>query len=182
MKFYDRKEIKDILSYLKILHNPNDVVSFKRIINVPSRKVGAKSVQILDNYREQFGINYLQVIDNIEEVEELRSAAKVALGGFAQIYKNLIQKSHELGVSDLIKEIVSQIRYREYLKTDFSKEETESKEDNLIELENVASEYNGMSPRESLALFLEEVALITDMDTKDEREDYVTLMTIHTSK
>lgn len=182
MKFYDRKEIKDILAYLKILHNSSDVVSFKRIINTPGRKIGAKSVQILDSYREQFGISYLQVIDNIEEVEELRNAAKLALAHFSDTYKELIKKSHEVEVSALISEIISQIGYREYLKTEFSKEEVESKEDNLVELENVASEYNGMDPRESLSLFLEEVALITDMDTKDERQDYVTLMTIHTSK
>lgn len=182
MKFYDRKEIKDILSYLKILHNPDDIVSFKRIINVPSRKIGAKSIQILDMYREQFWINYLQIIDNIEETEELRNAAKIALWEFGNIYKNLMKKSFEVEVSALISEIISAIGYKQFLKTEFSKEEAESKEDNLVELENVASEYNGLSPRESLATFLEEVALITDMDTKDEREDYVTLMTIHTSK
>ncbi len=182
MKFYDRKEIKDILSYLKILHNPNDVVSFKRIINTPSRKIGAKSIQVLDSYREQFGINYLQIIENIEEADELRNAAKIALTEFGNIYKILMEKSFGLEVSALISEIVKSIGYKEYLQTEFSKEEVESKQDNLVELENVASEYNGMNPRESLSMFLEEVALITDMDTKDERQDYVTLMTIHTSK
>ena len=182
MKFYDRKEIKDILAYLRIIHNPNDIVSFKRIINVPGRKIGAKSVQILDNYREQFGINYPQIIDNIEEVDDLRNAAKLALNNFWNIYTYLIERSAQIEVSGLIREIISKIGYKDYLKTEFSKEEAQAKEDNLEELENVASEYNGMNPRESLWLFLEEVALITDMDTKDEREDYVTLMTIHTSK
>jgi DNA helicase-2/ATP-dependent DNA helicase PcrA len=182
MKFYDRKEIKDILSYLKILHNPNDIVSFKRIINTPSRKIGAKSIQILDMYREQFGINYLQIIENIEEAEELRNAAKIALGEFGKIYNSLMTMSSQIEVSALISEIVKIIGYKEYLQGEFSKEEVESKKDNLVELENVASEYNGMGPRESLSMFLEEVALITDMDTKDERQDYVTLMTIHTSK
>lgn len=182
MKFYDRKEIKDILSYLKILHNPNDIVSFKRIINTPSRKIGAKSIQILDMYREQFGINYLQIIENIEEAEDLRNAAKIALGEFGKIYNSLMTMSSQIEVSALISEIVKAIGYKEYLQGEFSKEEVESKKDNLVELENVASEYNGMEPRESLSMFLEEVALITDMDTKDERQDYVTLMTIHTSK
>ncbi len=182
MKFYERKEIKDILSYLKILLNPNDVVSFKRIINVPSRKIGAKSLQVLDSYREQFGINYLQVIEHIEEVSELRNAAKIALEWFWTLYNTLVKTSNSVEVSDLIREIITVSWYEEYLRVDFSKEEAESKLDNLVELQNVASEFSGMDPRESLATFLEEVALITDMDTKDERSDYVTLMTIHTSK
>ena len=182
MKFYDRKEIKDILAYLRVLHNHNDIVNFKRIINVPWRKIWAKSVEILDGYRNDFGLNYLQIIENIDEVEWLRPAAKIALSNFWEIYKNLQKKSSEIEVSKLISEIVKQVGYKEYLKTNFSKEEAESKQENLIELENVASEYNGMNPRESLSVFLEEVALITDMDTKDEREDYITLMTIHTSK
>ncbi|USN59406.1 MAG: ATP-binding domain-containing protein [Candidatus Peribacteria bacterium] len=73
-------------------------------------------------------------------------------------------------------------QYEDYLRQNYSKEECDAKLDNLSELENVASEYTGMSPRESLGQFLEEVALITDMDTKDDREDFVTLMTIHTAK
>lgn len=102
MKFYDRKEIKDILCYLKVLHNPDDVVSFKRIINTPSRKIGAKSLQILDSYRENFGMNYLQIISNIEEVVELRPAAKLALTEFYRIYQNLAKTSTQVEVSSLI--------------------------------------------------------------------------------
>ncbi len=82
----------------------------------------------------------------------------------------------------LIREVVKLTKYDEYLTEWLSAEEKESKLQNIDELVNVATEYNWMDPRESLSVFLEEVALITDMDTKDERADYVTLMTIHTSK
>jgi len=182
LKFYDRKEIKDMLGYLRVIHNRDDVVSMKRIINMPTRKIWAKSIEHLDNYREQFWLNYPTIIANIDEVEELKPAARASLINFGEIFNNLCNASKELIVWDLIAKIIKETSYEDYLKTNFSQEEFESKKDNLEELKNVASEYNWMDPRESLSLFLEEVALITDMDTKDEREDYVTLMTIHTSK
>ncbi|MDD3645968.1 MAG: UvrD-helicase domain-containing protein [Candidatus Gracilibacteria bacterium] len=181
-KFYDRKEIKDLLAYLRIIHNPLDVVSTKRIINVPSRKIGDKSIEILDNYRESFAIDYPDIIDNIEEVEELRAGAKSSIKEFGELMRKLREFSSTLVVGDLIREIIKQIGYEAYITEDLSEEEAQSKRDNIDELINVASEYNGIEPRESLATFLEEVALITDMDSKDDREDYVTLMTIHTSK
>lgn len=181
-KFYDRKEIKYLLAYLRIIHNPLDVVSTKRVINVPSRKIWDKSIEILDNYRESFAIDYPQIIDNIDEVEELRSWAKASIKEFWLIMKKLREQSTIIVVSELIREIIKITGYEAYITQDLSEEETQSKKDNIDELVNVASEYNGMEARESLATFLEEVALITDMDSKDDREDYVTLMTIHTSK
>ncbi|MDQ7022286.1 MAG: 3'-5' exonuclease [Candidatus Gracilibacteria bacterium] len=181
-KFYDRKEIKDLLSYLRSIFNIDDIVSAKRIINTPTRKIGAKSIETLDTYRENFGLNYFQIIENAEEIEELKPAAKKAILAFWQIYKKLVESSNKLVVTDLIKLILKEINYFEYLTEGLSQEEKDAKQDNIDELINVASEYNGMEPRESLSTFLEEVALITDMDKKDERQDYVTLMTIHTSK
>jgi len=181
-KFYDRKEIKDILSYLKSIFNPDDIIAIKRIINTPTRKIWPKSIETLDQYRENFGLNYFQIMENAEEIEELKPAAKKAIIAFYEIYKNLIEKSNDLVVADLIKFILKKTNYFEYLTEGLSQEEKDAKQDNIDELINVASEYNGMEPRESLSTFLEEVALITDMDKNDERPDYVTLMTIHTSK
>jgi len=181
-KFYDRKEIKDLLSYLRSIFNIDDIVSAKRIINTPTRKIWAKSIETLDNYRENFGLNYFQIIENAEEIEELKPAAKKAILSFWEIYKKLVNASNILVVTDLIKLILKETAYFEYLTEGLSQDEKDAKKDNIDELINVASEYNWMEPRESLSTFLEEVALITDMDTKDERSDYVTLMTIHTSK
>lgn len=181
-KFYDRKEIKDLLAYLRVLHNSLDIVSLKRIINVPTRKIWAKSIEVLDNYRENFWLSYYEIIENIWEVEELRAGAKESLKIFLEIYKNLHKKSGEIEVSSLIKEIVQIINYKEYICEWLSNDEAQAKKENIDELISVASEYSGLWARESLAQFLEEVALLTDMDTKDERADYVTLMTIHTSK
>ncbi len=181
-KFYDRKEIKDLLGYLRVIHNSNDAVSMKRIINVPTRKIGAKSIEILDNYKLNFELPYLQIIENIDEVEELRPAARLSIKVFWEIYNTLREQSNKIVVSELISHLVKAVQYEEYITDGLSTDEAQSKKENIEELITVASQYNWMDPRESLAQFLEEVALITDMDTKDEREDYVTLMTIHTSK
>lgn len=182
MKFYDRAEIKDLLAYLRVIHNPNDTVSMKRIINTPTRKIWAKSIEVMDHYKENFGLTYPQIIENIDEVEELNNWAKAAIKSFNIIFEDLVKKSHQIVVSELLREIVKTTKYDDYITEWLSQEEKNSKLENIDELVNVATEYNGMEPRESLAIFLEEVSLITDMDTKDERSEYVTLMTIHTSK
>lgn len=182
MKFYDRKEIKDIMAYLRLIHNPSDPVSFKRIINTPSRKIGAKTLEVLDAYRESFWIGYFQVLENIWEVEDLRPAAKLALQEFFEHFQEFFEMSKKFSVSELIAQIVSKISYESYLQSQFSHDEYESKKENIDELKNVASEYNGLEPRESLSLFLEEVALISDLDSQDESANFVTLMTIHTAK
>lgn len=181
-KFYDRKEIKDLLAYLRVIHNRDDVVSMKRIINTPTRKIGAKSIETLDMCKDNFGLNYPDLIANIEEVEELKPAARKAITEFGIIFDNATKASNAMVVSQLIREILTLTKYEDYICEWLSEEEKQAKRDNIDELVNVATEYNGMEPRESLAVFLEEVALITDMDSKDERADYVTLMTIHTSK
>lgn len=181
-KFYDRKEIKDLLCYLRVIHNPNDSVSMKRIINTPTRKIWAKSIEIMDNYKENFWLTYPQIIENIDEVEELNNWARAAIKNFNMIFEDLVKKSHKIVVPELIREVVKLTGYDDFITSWLSQEEKDSKLENIDELVNVATEYNGMEPRESLAIFLEEVSLITDMDSKDERSDYVTLMTIHTSK
>ena len=181
-KFYDRKEIKDILCYLKAIFNPDDIIAVKRIVNTPTRKIGPKSIQTLDQYRENFWINYISIMENAEEIEELKPAAKKAIITFYEIYKELINASNNMVVTDLIALILKKTAYFEYLTEWLSQEEKDAKQDNIDELINVASEYNGMDPRESLSTFLEEVALISDMDKKEDKPDYVTLMTIHTSK
>ena len=182
MKFYDRKEVKDMLAYLRCILNPQDPVALKRIINTPSRKIWAKSIEVLDVYRQNFGIGYFEILENINEVEDIRPAAKISLSEFSQMFVQFFTLSQTRNVSELIGEIIRLTGYEEYLKTQFSQDEFESKKENLSELKNVASEYDGLTPREWLSLFLEEVTLISDLDTVDQNQDFVMLMTIHTSK
>jgi len=181
LKFYDRKEIKDLIAYLKVIFNNNDIVSLKRIINTPTRKIWAKTIEILDNYSNNFWISYFDIIENIDDVEELKPMAKNSLLNFYKLIKDFIKYSKENDVADLLKYIVKKTDYLEFLTQWLSEEEKNAKKENIDELINVASEYNWME--NSLSTFLEEIALITDMDKKDdEQKDYVTLMTIHTSK
>lgn len=182
MKFYDRKEIKDIIAYLKVIHNSDDLVSLRRIINTPTRKIWAKSIEIIDSYSQTFWFSYFAVLENIWDVDELKTWAKKSIAWFYHLISKLNKLSKEVEVSQLISEIINATDYKKFICAWLWEEEKQSKLDNLDELINVASEYNGMSPDQSLSTFLEEIALITDMDTKDERSDYVTLMTIHTSK
>lgn len=181
-KFYERKEIKDLLAYLKVIFNQDDIVSSKRIINTPPRKIWAKSISILDEYRNNFNIPYTQIISNIDEVEELNNWAKASIKNFKILLDELIVQSHKINVSDLIREIVKKTQYDIYLTQWLSQDEKEAKLQNIDEIINIASEYNWIEPRESLWLFLEEIALLTDMDLNENKADYVTLMTIHTSK
>ncbi len=181
-KFYDRKEIKDLLWYLRAIHNGNDVVNMKRIINTPPRKIWAKSIETLDKYKESFEVSYPNLIENLDEIEEIKPAARKAILWFWELYTSLVHASTQIVVSELISQIRKYCEYDEYITNWLSQEEATAKKENMDELITVASQYNGMEPRESLSQFLEEVALITDMDTKDDREEYVTLMTIHTSK
>lgn len=183
LKFYDRMEIKDLLAYLRVIHNPNDVVWIKRIINVPTRKIWASTLQKIDDYKNNFWVNYLQIFENIEEVDDLNSWAKRAVFSFYEILLNLMEASKNMEVSELIDEIIEKIWYKEYLKDDATRDEYDARIDNINELKNVASTYNWMEPRDSLSQFLEEVMLVTDMENKDDQsKDFVTLMTIHTSK
>ena len=181
LKFYERKEIKDLLAYLKIIHNQNDTISMKRIINVPPRKIWTKTLDMMDIYKNNYSLNYFQIIENIDEVEELNNWAKSAVKNFSNIYKYLFNKSIELTLPELLREIIKIVDYENYLTEGLGNEEKESKLQNIQELENLTSEYLWIEPREALWNFLEDISLLTDMDKIDD-SDFVTLMTIHTSK
>ncbi len=183
LKFYDRKEIKDLIAYLKVIHNPNDIVSIKRIINTPSRKIWPTTIKKLDDYRLEFWVTYLQIFENISEVEELNSWALNSVKNFYEILLDLMEKSKIKEVSSLLDYIIQKTWYNEYLKDDATPDEYEARLENIKELQNVLSTYNWLDPRESLATALDEILLLTDFDKKEENSNnYVTLMTIHTSK
>nr|MDD3720543.1 UvrD-helicase domain-containing protein [Candidatus Gracilibacteria bacterium] len=182
LKFYDRKEVKDIIGYLKAIFNPNDVIGFKRIINTPSRKIGSRTLEVLDIYKNNFSLPYFQILENVEEIDDLNNGAKSAVKGFFNLMLNFREVAKRTEVADLIQHIVDKLDYKTYLIDEFGTEEAEGKMDNIKELINLATNYNGLGPTESLSQFLEEVALISDLDSVENDADYVTLMTIHTSK
>lgn len=183
MRFYERKEIKDILAYMRILFNPFDTMSLRRIINVPSRKIGEKSVEVFLDYVHNFRAPFCDVIEGIDEMDELTPQARRGIAGFGALYNELTQYLQDHSVKETMEEVIKRIGYIDYLHHEYGETESESKEENLKEFANMASRYDGMEPREALMMFLEDIALITDTDRDDpEQNNYVSMMTIHSSK
>lgn len=182
VKFYERKEIKDILAYIRIIANPSDQMSLKRIINVPSRKIWQKSVEVLFDYAYNYWLSPIDVMDNIDEVTELGPQARNSIKWFKDTYNEFIKFIENNSLEALMREIIKKTWYEEYLKDEYGKDEFEWKIDNLKEFENMASRYGWMDSKEALNMFLEEVALITDADKEDVSGIKVSLMTVHLSK
>ena len=187
VKFYERKEIKDILAYIRLIYNPLDSLSLKRIINVPSRKIGEKSLENLMEIMDREHMNIAQIADEPMIVESLSGIGASGIRSFVSVYKMLRDISRTESIATLMQAIINRTNYEEYLKSEYTEEELEGKKENLDEFMNMASRYDGLLYPENLALFLEDIALITDQDRKMEdmskdSEWTVSLMTVHLSK
>lgn len=182
-RFYERKEIKDILAYMRLIFNPLDTISLRRIINVPSRKIGEKSVETFLEYVHNFRAPFSEVTEGIDEMDELTPQARRGIAGFSALYHELTKFLQEHSIKETMEEIIKKIGYVDYLRHEYGEGESESKEENLKEFANMASRYDGMDNKEALMMFLEDIALITDSD-RDEpgQNNFVSMMTIHSSK
>ncbi len=174
VRFYDRKEIKDMIAYLRVLFNPADELSLLRIINVPSRKIGAKTIDsLLKNARSV----------DMSPLDYLKAQAQALSGGlksFAQLYLDLEESADRLSVDQILKNIFISTGYK--LMLDDGTEEGEGRIGNIEELINVASKYAELSPQASLQSFLEEVALVEAQSNQTAEGSRVTLMTVHSAK
>lgn len=180
VKFYERKEIKDVLAYLRLTLNPRDNVSFLRIVNVPARKIGAKTLEELSKISQQVQEPLLPSINYVAESMDIGSGAKRALQGFAALMVQLREANKEFPASGVIKHILRLAGYEDYLKD--GTEEGEERLKNVQELISVATKYDNLEPGIALATFLEEVALVSDLDDFQDEDDAITLMTLHASK
>jgi DNA helicase-2/ATP-dependent DNA helicase PcrA len=189
-RFYQRQEVKDIIAYLRVIHNPQDNVSLTRIINVPGKGIGQKTITTLQSWAKEHDVSLCEALkqvsqnaiaspDSVGTKQSLPSRIIQALAGFAALISKLTAQSHELSLSGLLDEILEHTRYREYI---LDKEDGEERWENITELRNVASEYNELSPEEALTAFLEKVSLVSDIDELDEKTDAVTLITLHQAK
>ena len=181
IKFYERKEIKDIMSYLKVLMNPDDSISLLRIINVPARKIGNSTLAKVNDFALNKGISFFRSLERINEIESLSDSKKQDLIKFKNVISSLSAKSKSEVASSVIKYVIEDSGYRDMLKTENSVE-SESRLENISELISVASKYDSLEAGTSLTVFLEEVALISDADQIDESLNSVTLMTLHAAK
>ncbi|MDH4068560.1 MAG: UvrD-helicase domain-containing protein, partial [Dehalococcoidia bacterium] len=185
-RFYQRQEVKDIIAYLRLVHNPQDNVSMTRIINVPGRGIGQKTISTLQSWARANDTSLLEALKQVghnavadEAKQSLPTRIVQGLAGFDALMANLTAGSHELGLSGLLDEILEHTGYKHYI---LQKEDGEERWENIMELRNVASEYDELAPGEALTEFLEKVSLVSDIDELDDKADAVTLITLHQAK
>lgn len=175
-RFYDRKEIKDIIAYIRLIFQPEDRVSFERIVNVPTRGVGAKSVTSFLQWQADSSLTLQEALMQSGQCGVITPRARNALSELSDILQSFREQLEELTPTILIESLVRRIGYLQYL--DDGSVQGESRQENVKELISVAKEYQDMG----VEGFLEEVALMSDLDQVDTRGDAVTLMTLHAAK
>ena len=180
VEFFKRKEIKDILSYLKICANPDDDLSFERIVNVPPRGIGPTTIRRLREWADMHNTNLLEAISRVQEISEIKAKSAKAVKDFWKIISEL-HKLPTYPVMEFVKQVIGKTGYLDYLEQSYAGD-SEERLENIDELVNAASEYDNSNSDGSLQGFLEEVALISDIDKWDDQTDTVTLMTLHAAK
>ncbi|MFV0440940.1 MAG: ATP-dependent helicase [Lachnospirales bacterium] len=180
VKFYDRKEVKDILAYLKYIYNTKDEISLKRIINEPKRSIGTVTVGKLDNYSNINNTYILNVLKDVGDIKEFKNSSK-KLTEFYKLIEYLIDFSSKSTVKDLTLEVIKATKYEDELLLE-NTDEARTRISNIYELVAKADEFNKIYPDGTLGEFLEEVSLVADVDAYDENTPKVVLMTLHTSK
>ena len=179
LKFYERKEIKDIIAYLRLIQNGNDNLSLKRIINEPKRGIGKTSLDKVEQLSMQTGISMYEIIKNAEQY----GLNRVYLNSreFVNCIEELKAKKEELPISELIKQTLKKSGYTKALENE-NTIEAENRIENLDEFLTVAIEFEEQEAENTLSAFLEGITLSSDIDNLEEDEDYVTLMTLHSAK
>ena len=179
-RFFDRKEVKDINSYLAVIVNPRDDVRLRRIINEPARKIGATTIEKIGDLAAKNGVPMMEIIGHVREYPELQRAA-APLEKFYEMYRELCDLSVTLPLDEFAGEVVKKSGYEAMLKA--QKEEGQTRLENLGQLISSVKTYVDQNGEDAtLAGFLEEVALISDLDSYDQDADSVTMMTIHSAK
>ena len=181
LRFYDRREIKDLLGYLRLLINPADTVSLLRVINVPKRGIGKTTIQRLTDAANQLGIPLWDVVSDPEAVRSLGGRSARGLLQFCELINGMKERIHVATPSELIQEVMEKSGYVSELIADGS-DEAEERRRNLQELVNAGLQYQEENDEGDLEGFLASAALSSDADSKDTAADRVTLMTLHSSK
>jgi DNA helicase-2/ATP-dependent DNA helicase PcrA len=180
LRFYERKEVKDVLAYLRLVANPRDPVAFGRIVNVPRRKIGDRSVAELERIARKRRISPFEAVEHVGEEAELGPAALQALSGFGKLIAGLGEQSLRLPVPRLLERIVEETGYQSMLRD--GTPEGEERWANVTELVGYSEEYEDVPPPDGLHQFLENVALVSDVDSLDDTKSGVTLITLHQVK
>ena len=183
VNFYSRKEIKDIISYLKTIINPSDSIALKRIINVPKRSIGEATILKINEYAENNNISFFNALCKANDIDNMGRKSK-AVEDFYELIQDFRKKEKQLSISDFIDYILEKSGYIDELKSDGT-EESLARISNLEEFVSKAVEYEQKTENEedkTVLKFLEEVSLVADIDNMEDNENVVTLMTLHSSK
>ncbi len=181
LKFYDRKEIKDLIAYLKLIYNRHDSQSLKRIINVPKRSIGDTTVKKLQEIADSLGYSIYDVIQNINQYDDFNAPTKAKLTAFSQLLDKIEKNKDTLSLPEFIAFIIEETGYLAELKQEDT-EESQSRIENLQELVNVARDFSPDEEDNILGEFLAQVALVSDLDETPDADNAVTLMTLHAAK
>ncbi len=181
VKFYARKEIKDVLAYLHIILNPQDTLSLLRILNVPARKIGNTTIEKMQSHAQVQNYTLWETICDVEHIDGLNEPTKDRIAQFVGLLREMQDLSSRLVVSELTQRLFSKIHMETWLQDDT--EEGEARWQNVQELLSVMHKYDQLDPHLSLTSFLEEAALVSEVDAlNDIRDDALTLMTLHLCK
>lgn len=180
IRFYERAEIKDLIAYLRFVMNSADTVSFERIVNTPSRRIGATTAFKVLNFARQKEMPVGDVLDHIGMADGIAKTTQKAITDFSALIKSLRAVQPTLTASDFLRRIVEKIGFEAYLRDGTM--EGDTRWDNVQELFSVAQKFDHVRREDSVPLFLEEIALLSDIDQKDESADTITMMTLHAAK
>lgn len=181
IRFYDRKEIKDILSYLRVLVNPIDDVTLRRIVNTPRRGIGDTSLERLQIFAQERSLSLFAALEQVDEVPNLGGRATKSLSEFSSLLRGLIAAKETLDLPELGNEVVEKSGYREMLREE-NTPEAEAREQNIDQLLAEMTEYFDTNEENSLETYLEEKSLMSSADENGEEGNAITLMTMHSAK
>ncbi|TCT18921.1 ATP-dependent DNA helicase PcrA [Melghiribacillus thermohalophilus] len=181
-KFYDRKEIKDLLAYLRLIANPNDDISFQRVVNVPKRGIGKTSMDKLSTYAQNHELSLFEAVSEAEHIGLSKKAAN-SLMDFQQMIKNWNQMQEYLSITEMVEEVLEKTGYEEMLKREKTLESV-SRLENIEEFKTVTNRFEEENDDKTLIAFLTDLALISDIDQMDDEndDDKVVMMTLHSAK
>ena len=180
VNFYSRKEVKDLLSYLKTIDNARDDLAVRRIINVPKRGIGAASISKVQMYAQDRGMSFYSALSMAADVPGM-GKAEAKIRPFVEFIESMKAKAAIVSVSELLEEIIKETGYVSELEAEGT-DEAQARIENIDELISKAVAYEESTDEPSLNGFLEEVSLVADIDSLDENSDYVVLMTLHSAK
>ena len=181
INFYGRKEIKDILAYLKTIDNARDDLAVKRILNVPKRGIGTTTMDKLQVYAYDNDITFFEALERADDIPSVaRAAAKIR--PFVELIRGFRKNLFEISVKELIEDIIEQVEYNNYLLDNDTEEDAKERMLNIDELISKATQYEESEDFPTLSGFLEEVALVADIDNLDSDNNVVSLMTLHSAK